>query len=83
MERERLRRAVELLAAGKWQEAHGIVQQDEDDALACWAHGIVHLLEGDDGNAGYWYRRAGRAMPAAPNHGEEIGALRETLQRAG
>jgi hypothetical protein len=83
MERGRLRRAVELLAVRRWQEAHGIVQEDEDDVLACWAHAIVHLLEGDDWNAGYWYRRAGRAMPVAFDPEEEVAALRETLDRAG
>ena len=42
---------------GDWQKAHAIVQNDESQ-LGCWAHGIVHMLEGDLGNARYWYRRA-------------------------
>lgn len=54
--------AVEHLRRGDWEAAHRIVQED-DSALSCWAHGIVHLLEGDEGNAGYWYRRAGRVLP--------------------
>ena len=57
-----LARAVELLAAGAWQQAHEIVQQ-EKSALAAWLHGIVHTLEGDLDNAQYWYRRADRAFP--------------------
>jgi len=56
-----LSRAVAHLEQGDWQAAHGIVQ-DEETTLACWAHGIVHLMEGDDGNAGYWFRRAGRSL---------------------
>ena len=32
--------------------------------LGCWAHGIVHMLEGDLGNARYWYRRAAALVPA-------------------
>ena len=41
-----LRQAVALLAAGDWQGAHAIVQEDEESRLSCWAHGIVHLMEG-------------------------------------
>ena len=37
--------------------------QEDESKLGCWAHGIVHLLEGDFGNARYWYRRAGRTFP--------------------
>lgn len=59
-----LRRAVEHLQQGDWEAAHVIVQDLETPA-ACWAHGIVHLMEGDDGNAGYWYRRAGRVLDPA------------------
>src|SRR5215470_17767040 len=60
---EPLTRAVEHLAAGEWQQAHKIVQ-DEEGALAAWLHGIVHTLEGDLDNARYWYRRAKREFPA-------------------
>jgi hypothetical protein len=55
-----LRRAIELMEKGDWQAAHKIVQEDEDSRLFCWAHGIVHLMEGDLSNARYWYRKAGR-----------------------
>ena len=40
----RLDQALQFLARGAWQEAHLIVQQDEGSPLACWAHGIVHVL---------------------------------------
>lgn len=72
-----LREAIDLLAAGDWQAAHGIVQQDAT-AHGAWAHGIVHLLEGDRRNAGYWYRRAGRALPGDDAVAAEIDALRAT-----
>jgi len=49
-------------AKGDWQAAHRIVQ-DEDTADAAWVHAYLHRVEGDLGNAGYWYRQAGR--PAA------------------
>lgn len=72
-----LRRAVELLEKGDWRGAHEIVQQDEDSASACWAHGIVHLMEGDAANARYWFRKAKR--PFAEDIAAEIAALSESL----
>jgi len=56
--------AVRHLEQGDWQAAHLIVQNDESP-LGCWAHGIVHIMEGDLDNAGYWYRRASRKLPDA------------------
>jgi hypothetical protein len=44
-------------AKGQWDEAHKIVQ-DEETADAAWVHAYLHRVEGDLGNAGYWYRRA-------------------------
>jgi len=55
--------ALAHLEAGEWQAAHEIVQRDEDSPLACWAHGIVHIMEGDLPNARYWYARAKRPFP--------------------
>jgi len=49
-------------AKGQWDQAHKIVQ-DEDDANSAWVHAYLHRVEGDLGNAGYWYRQAGQ--PAA------------------
>ena len=74
-----LRRAVALLQASDWQAAHEIVQQDEASALACWAHGIVHLMEGDIANARYWYRRAKRNFD--DDVAKEIAALSASLRR--
>jgi hypothetical protein len=44
-------------AKGSWDEAHKIVQ-DEETPDAAWVHAYLHRVEGDLGNAGYWYRRA-------------------------
>ena len=71
--------AVRLLEKGDWRGAHEIVQQDEDSPLACWAHGIVHLMEGDLPNARYWYGEAKRAFPENPSVAGEIRALREKM----
>ena len=71
-------RAVELLEAGAWQQAHEIVQQ-ETSALAAWLHGIVHTLEGDLDNARYWYRKAARAFPGRDAVDQEIVAARRAV----
>ena len=44
-------------------EAHKIVQ-DEATADAAWVHAYLHRVEGDLGNAGYWYRRAAKPVAA-------------------
>ena len=75
---ENLRKALELLEDGDWEAAHLIVQEDPS-ALASWAHGIVHLMEGDLSNAGYWYRRAERALAEPADIGGEIAALKRAL----
>jgi hypothetical protein len=75
-----LRQAVALLAQGDWRAAHEIVQEDEESRLSCWAHGIVHLMEGDVANARYWYRLAGRAFPRDPSVKDEIAALSASLE---
>ena len=74
-----LHKAASLLAAGDWQAAHEIVQRDEDSSLACWAHGIVHTMEGDEANARYWYRRAKRRFPEQPSLAGELAALRREI----
>jgi len=72
-----LRSAVTLLERGDWKAAHEIVQQDEESALSCWAHGIVHVLEGDLPNARYWYGQAKRAFPKDYSVLAEISALKD------
>jgi hypothetical protein len=52
-------RALWLLEKGDWNRAHELVQHEEDAASA-WVHAHIHRIEGDDWNARYWYRRAGR-----------------------
>ena len=46
-------------ARGNWAKAHEIAQEI-DSPDAAWVHAYLHRKEGDQGNAGYWYRRAGR-----------------------
>ena len=80
LERKELERAVGLLERGDWQAAHKIVQRDEESMLSCWAHGIVHLMEGDSANARYWFREAKRTLPPRPSAQEEIHALKAELR---
>lgn len=75
-----LRRAIDLALAGDWERAHEIVQRDEADPTAAWVHAVIHKIEGDRGNAGYWYRRAGRPADHDRNPHDELGAIRETLE---
>ncbi|WP_375413185.1 hypothetical protein [uncultured Bradyrhizobium sp.] len=56
-------------AKGDWGKAHAIVQ-DEEGAEAAWVHAYLHRAEGDLGNAGYWYRRAGRPVASGPVEAE-------------
>jgi hypothetical protein len=43
-----------------WEKAHRIVM-DEHGRDAAWVHAYLHRVEGDEGNARYWYTRARRA----------------------
>ncbi len=45
---------------GDWNTAHEIVQ-NAGDADSAWVHAYLHRKEGDLSNAGYWYRRSGKA----------------------
>ncbi len=51
-------------ARGDWKRAHECVQ-DDTSREGSWVHAYLHRKEGDLGNAGYWYARAGKKKPAA------------------
>ena len=55
--------ALNLARNGQWEAAHNIVQ-DLHSPGAARIHGYLHRVEGDDSNAGYWYRRAGVEFPS-------------------
>ena len=70
--------ALDRLDAGDWNGAHELAQADET-ACGAWLHAHLHRIEGDAGNAGYWYRRAGRT-PFTGTIEEEREALRTALR---
>lgn len=79
---ELLLEAVEQALAGDWQAAHRIVQDHESDSLAAWIHGVVHRMEGDLGNARYWYRRCRREMREGVSTDAELREIRSALVEA-
>ncbi len=52
-------------AKGDWRRAHSLAQSQADETGA-WVHAYLHRVEGDESNAGHWYRRAGRPHSSAP-----------------
>jgi len=74
-----LRRAVEVALTGDWQAAHLIAQKYEDDDVAGWIHAVVHRMEGDLANAGYWYRRVGRPMREDLSTADELLEIQRAL----
>ena len=78
-DRQDLIRAVDLALAGEWNAAHEIAQQDETDPTFCWVHAVLHKIEGDAGNARYWYRLAGQAYEAYADPKAELAAIKAGL----
>ena len=64
-------------ARGDWQKAHEVAQ-DVGDASGSWVHAYLHRKEGDEGNAAYWYLRAGRS-PSSGTLDEEWEAIARAL----
>jgi len=77
--RPKLLEAVDRALAGDWQAAHLIAQDHENDELANWIHAVVHRMEGDLGNARYWYGRCGRPFREEVGTEAELREIRATL----
>jgi hypothetical protein len=52
--------ALWYAAKGDWNRAHEITQPGGPELD--WVHAYLHRMEGDLGNAAYWYRRAGKPV---------------------
>ncbi len=53
-----LLKAMWYAANQQWDIAHSIAQDDPSND-GSWVHAYLHRLEGDHGNAAYWYSRSG------------------------
>jgi hypothetical protein len=60
---------------GDWKAAHEIVQA-EDDRESAWVHAWLHRVEGDLGNARYWYSRAGKPVASGETRAEGLAMAR-------
>jgi hypothetical protein len=65
-------------AKSDWPRAHESAQQDEGRDGA-WVHAYLHRKEGDQGNAAYWYNRAGKPVCREPLDAEWISIVGELL----
>ena len=59
---------------GDWKRAHESAQQDEG-IEGSWVHAYLHRKEGDQGNAAYWYSRAGKPVCREPLDAEWLALL--------
>jgi hypothetical protein len=78
--KDELLNAIEFALAGQWDTAHQIVQQYEDDLASAWIHAVLHKIEGDPGNARYWYHRANQLPHFADESKAELAAIKASLQ---
>lgn len=54
-------RALWFAGKGDWDAAHNIAQ-DIPTQDGSWIHAYLHRVEGDQGNASYWYHRADKPV---------------------
>ncbi|MBK8091152.1 MAG: hypothetical protein IPK32_03920 [Verrucomicrobiaceae bacterium] len=59
---------------GDWDSAHNIAQEIHTK-LGSWLHALLHVIEGDQWNADYWFAKAGK-----PSRGpKDVNALWEEI----
>ena len=66
-------------ANGDWSRAHESAQQDEGPE-GSWVHAYLHRKEGDQGNARYWYSRAGKSVCRQSLDAEWLGIAKDLLE---
>ena len=72
-------KALDAALAGRWEEAHEIVQRYETSPVACWLHAVLHKMEGDASNARYWYARTHMDYERFPDPKAELRAIHHEL----
>ncbi|MBC7832115.1 MAG: hypothetical protein H7Y62_08860 [Hyphomicrobium sp.] len=80
-QQEDLTQGVDAALAGDWETAHAIAQRHEGDSAADWLHAVLHKIEGDTGNARYWYRRTTHHLDEFGDPSSELTAIRALLSR--
>jgi hypothetical protein len=70
--------AAGFTAGSEWAAAHALCQDHEGEPAFDWGHALCHRVEGDEANARYWYRRAGRPVPSG-SFEEEWQAMKVAL----
>ncbi len=70
--------STDFAMGSDWEEVHNLCQAHEGMADFDWGHALCHRIEGDDWNATYWYRRAGKPV-ATGSFAEEWAAMKAKL----
>ena len=68
-------------ARGDWDRAHKLTQK-QDSPEAAWVHAYLHRVEGDLGNANYWYQRSEKPFYYGNVKDEWKAIARELLGRS-
>ena len=74
------KQALDLIDLGKWEQAHNLTQQG-NHKYHFLIHALLHRIEGDDSNAGYWYSRANCQFPNNSIQEEKI-RIRQIVEQA-
>jgi hypothetical protein len=79
----KLTKALQALwhdAHGDWDRAHELAQEASNPE-GDWVHAYLHRKEGDEGNARYWYNRAGRVKSSQALDAEWLEIVQSLLKR--
>ena len=61
--------AIWYILKDNWNMAHKTVQNLSTES-ACWLHAYLHRVEGDIGNANYWYKKVHKKPTIQPLESE-------------
>ena len=65
-------------AKDDWDKAHRVVM-DKSGKDSAWVHAYLHRVEGDLGNARYWYKQAGKPVASGSSAAEWAAIARALL----